>query len=386
MQRALTRRQARETGHAAQVQAPAPGLSLHQIADRNARVVLETIRQEGALTRSELAKRVQLTIPSVTTIVKRLVDDGLLAETPRAAKSTRRSSMEFALNPDGAFAIGLRVRRGRGQAVLVDLAGTIRESIAFAADDFVAACAGAVAALGETAGTGTIVGVGVATDEGRSADVMGLQQRLEPLPVATERESVTLALAEQPAGGSGGDSIVVMTVGRTVRAGLCLDGVAFGGVHGRAGRIGHMLTGPDRVPLDSVASIASLERFLGEAMPGNAALEDPARPIRDAGTDALLDSWVSIAANHLLDAIVALSGFTGPQQVLIGGDLPEDLIDRLIAQIETDRQGSARRPIPPPWLPQIRRAAHPRDGAVLGAALAVLYDTVLTHPSATRGG
>ncbi|QQA43908.1 ROK family transcriptional regulator [Pelagovum pacificum] len=337
------------------------------------------MRLAGPLTRAELAEAMALSVPAVTGITRRLEETGLLKSGQRSL-GPGRTALEYGLDPDGAFAIGLRLRRDRGEAALVDLAGTVRDVRRFQIADLLADTLPVIDSLVSGIDRARLAGFGLATDDGISADLLALRQELDPLPVITESETVALALAEAPSSGAP-DSLVVVTIGRRVRAGLVLGGAAFGGVNGRAGRIGRMRTGADRVTLDSVASTTSLAERIGAALPGWRSPTEPADLLATDGVAEVVACWTPVAATHLLDAVVALAGFTAPGRVLIGGDLPDAVIDELVSLMEAERRGAKNRPVPPPWLPRIQRAEHPRIGAARGAGLSVLYETVLLHPN-----
>src|SRR5262245_54665613 len=95
------------------------GRSPAQIADHNSRTLLETLRRSGPLTRNELSARLGLTIPGITNITRRLLDEGLITEARRKIPGAAVPTAHYALDPDGAFAIGLRPRDGTWEGVLV---------------------------------------------------------------------------------------------------------------------------------------------------------------------------------------------------------------------------------------------------------------------------
>ena len=73
------------------------------------------------------------------------------------------------------------------------------------------------------------------------------------------RDCVTALLAERTFGvGLVEGGIMLIIIDKRVRAGFLFRGAPFGGVHNRAGSIGLMRTGPDRVPLNSVAGLGAL--------------------------------------------------------------------------------------------------------------------------------
>lgn len=209
-------------------------------------------------------------------------------------------------------------------------------------------------------------------------DLQALGQVLAPLPVLAERDCVTAVLAERTLGiGNGEGSLMLVVIGDNIRAGLLLQGAPFGGVHGRAGGIGAMRTGTDHVTLDSVVGLSTLRALLSNserdilADGGNLPLTPVVR------------RWVKSAAGHLLDAIVATAGFLAPSAILIGGDLPRNVVEALIAQMSVERTDTAIRPVLTPWLSPMQPASFGGAGIAIGAALLPLFEQLLPSPMAT---
>ena len=95
------------------------GRTTAEIADHNSRIVLEALRRSGPLTRNELATRLGLSIPGITNIAQRLLDDAVILKTKRRVGGTGMPSAQYTLDPDGAFSIGMRFSKGwLGQCLL----------------------------------------------------------------------------------------------------------------------------------------------------------------------------------------------------------------------------------------------------------------------------
>src|SRR5882724_6615325 len=77
----------------------------------NERLALSLIRKAGSLPKAEIARLTKLSAQTVSVIVRQLEADGLLVkETPQRGK-VGQPLVPFSLDPDGAFAIGLKVGR-----------------------------------------------------------------------------------------------------------------------------------------------------------------------------------------------------------------------------------------------------------------------------------
>ena len=321
------------------------GRSPAQVADHNSRTILEALRRSGPMSRNDLTRLVGLTVPGITNITRRLLADGLILEDRRKSPNAQIPSAHYFLNPDGAFAIGARHRDGGVEAILIDLAGTIRARVTEAD------LPGAIAALQKLAGqNANIIGTGLAYDDSVApADGM-----------LSERTSVTATLAETTLGQGAPDaSLALLLIEDRITAGLFFNRRPLTGVHGRAGRIGEMLTGNDRRLLDEVASAASF---------------------RAGGQDrAAIARWTERAALHLFDAVFALTGFLAPDRIQIAGDLPAPVIDAIIAELRRLNAGREREPNAL-VLPMVAPATHGRDSVLLGAALLPLFARLLPSP------
>ena len=84
----------------------------------NERIVLQAVRQNGAMPKADLARLTQLSTQTVAIIVDRLMADGLLLKNERIRGKIGQPSVPISLNPDGAFSVGIQVGR-RGLEILV---------------------------------------------------------------------------------------------------------------------------------------------------------------------------------------------------------------------------------------------------------------------------
>src|SRR5215212_4062939 len=99
------------------------GTNLTYTKQYNLRIVHEVIRLFGPLSRADVARRTQLTGQTISNLVRELIDSGLVYEAERRSEGRGAPSMALALNPDGAYAVGL------------DLAGNVRQRVFMEVDD-----------------------------------------------------------------------------------------------------------------------------------------------------------------------------------------------------------------------------------------------------------
>jgi predicted NBD/HSP70 family sugar kinase len=353
------------------------GRAPSQIGDHNLRVTLEAIRRDGPLTRLELSSRSGLTGPGITNILRRLGDDGLITARKRVEGGSGQPSTEFAINADGAYGVGVRLRGEAADAVLIDLSGKVRENRSFPIEDPAEGIADAFRSITADFGRGgRLLGVGVAMEDPSTLDLERLERMLDPMKSFVERDSVTAILVERTFGVSPAEGgLMLIIIDDRVRAGFLFRGAPFGGVRKRAGAIGLMRTGADHVPLDSIASLKVLRQTL---TPEERAIFERCSTVEITPS---VHGWIRNAAGHLVDAIVASAGFLAPGAILLGGDLPVNLIEALIVEIAVERGDTAVRPFISPWISAIRPATFSGAGIAIGAALLPFFDALLPSPT-----
>ncbi|MBX4896890.1 ROK family transcriptional regulator [Rhizobium bangladeshense] len=353
------------------------GLRSGEIADRNIRVILEAIRRHGPLTRTELGRHSGLTGPGITNILRRLADEKLVTSNRRNGLGGRATATEFALRPEGAFSIGVKLRRTRGEIVLIDLSGQVHDRVYFDVEpeDGVGAVHASVMDMADRHATLPIVGLGIAANGWSDA----LSEQLAAMSTISrtyvENECTASLLAERTIGSTmpeGGLAMII--IDDDVQAGFLIRGIPYSGVHGRAGSIGEMLTGPDNVQLNTVVGFDSLRSRIGD--------KDFARLLKgEEFSSPSLSQWIRDAAGHLLDPIIAMAGFIAPSVVMIGGDLPQGVIEALIHQLSVERRDTSTRPLLTPWISPMRPASFSGGGVALGAALLPFLNTLLLPPA-----
>ncbi|MBB3561224.1 ROK family transcriptional regulator (plasmid) [Sinorhizobium sp. B11] len=369
------RRQAEET---AVTRGKTIGLRSGEIADRNIRVILEAIRRHGPLTRTELGQHSGLTGPGITNILRRLSDGGLVTSHRRNGAGNSATAAEFALRPDGAFSIGIRVRQSRGEAVLIDLSGQVHDREYFPltpATRVPSILSVTENMIGRHVGL-PIIGLGIGSNDWTAAESDELDAA-STLPAShVENECTASLLAERTIGAPAPEGgLAMIIIDEDVQAGFLVRGIPYSGVHGRAGSIGEMLTGPDNVRLNAVVGFGALRALVSEDEFGRlVAGEEPSSP--------QLTQWIRDAASHLLDPIIAMAGFIAPGVIMIGGDLPRSVIEALIHQLSVERRDTSKRPFLTPWISPMKPASFSGGGVALGAALLPFLNTLLPPVSA----
>ena len=91
----------------------------------NRRLVLETIRLLAPVARGEIAKRVGLTVQTVSTIIRELELQGFVRGVRETPKGRGLPPTFLNINPDGGYAIGVHVTPVELKAALINLSGDV---------------------------------------------------------------------------------------------------------------------------------------------------------------------------------------------------------------------------------------------------------------------
>ena len=368
----------------------------------NERVVLHAIRLHGQLSKAEIARVTHLTAQTVQIIIARLEADGLLLRLPAQRGRVGQPSVPMALDPDGAFSIGIKIGRRSMDMLLVDFVGRTRErfSIDYALPepdslfDLIGQRLAAMTRDLPARARRRLHGVGVAAplSLGGWKELLGMPSDLAArwaavdmrervaaitdLPVMLVKDTAAACVAELVAGrGRSIGSFLYIFIDTFVGGGLVVDSHLHGGLHGNAGAVGSMPLGlasakAERAPaqLLSVASLYQLEaRFSGKGLDPAAAGDDRslAQPWR-ASTLA----WVAQAAPAIALAINSAAGLLDIDDVIVDGAGCPDLLDLLLSHIglaldRYDWEGVAR--------PSLWRGTIGSDARAIGGALLPLH-------------
>ena len=88
----------------------------------NQGLVLELIKQQGPISRTAIAKRLNLALPTVMRIVDQLLNEGLIIAEGLGDSSGGAAPVLFNINPQSRYLIGVDVKR-RLTVILADLMG-----------------------------------------------------------------------------------------------------------------------------------------------------------------------------------------------------------------------------------------------------------------------
>jgi predicted NBD/HSP70 family sugar kinase len=328
----------------------------------NERVVLQAIRLHGALPKAEIARLTHLTPQTVQVIVARLEADGLVSKLAPVRGKVGQPSVPMALNPDGAYAIGLHIGRRRLDLLLVDFTGRVRErsvmQYPFPDPDLLFPEVEArIAALKNTlkpAQRARLQGIGVSAplSLGRWSALLGvpaamtakwdgldIRERLSAIsdgPVDFVKDTAAACVAELVAGrGRSIPSFLYLFVDTFIGGGLVIDSHLRAGVHGNAGAAGSLPLGlganeAGRPPaqLLSLASLYNLEgRYARAGLETGAASDD--RAFDDPWRLHTL-GWLREAAPAVAFAINSAACLLDLEGVIVDGSFAPALLAALL--------------------------------------------------------
>lgn len=371
----------------------------------NQRLIIGAIRERGPMSKAEVARATGLSAQAASVIMQSLVEEGLLILQDKVRGMIGQPSTPMALNPQGAYSVGVKIGRRSVEAVLIDFLGrqVAHREVGFAAPLPEVAlpaalnCARAVLAAAPC-GRDRIAGLGLAMPgelhawsrelglepdalaDWRGLDVAACLAEATGL-AATPYNDATAACAAEMALGEAVDAptVLYLYLGTFVGGGLVLDGRLYRGNRGNAAALGSMPmgAGPTGAPrqLIHAASLCLLEQRLAAlGLDPGAATGDPAPGTAAA---AAVADWSAEAAEALARAVVSVAAVVDVETVVLDG-LPSRARLAALADAVTQALGRFDRTGLSPFA--LRLGSLGRPARVLGAALLPLYERFSPDP------
>jgi glucokinase-like ROK family protein len=373
----------------------------------NRSAVLDLIRRCSPLSRSEIGRRLGLSLPTVMRIVEGLVEEDLVRYTVESepGRGHRRRLLRY--NPDNSLVIGIDLGGTKIFGALANIGGQILEEHylewhGVSAEHKFETVVDLVQRFldlpqaSEARVRGLAVGAPGVTDHRhgivRWAPALDwrdfpLQQRLQArfeLPVLVENDVNLAALGEHTFGiGRGCRDMILITLGTGMGAGLIVDGVLYRGAHDSAGEVGYLLPSVEALgmrydhfgAMESIVSGTGIaERAHQRLGPRAAEHALSARHVFEAARQG--EDWAQQVVDETIDyltlAIANISSVLDPELVILGGGVANSA-QALIPPICERMQGLI------PYPPRIEASDLGYRATVMGAiALTVLATTGYT--------
>ena len=384
-----------ETGSRAEL--PLSGADQSGVRLYNERLVLSLVRRFGQLSKIEVARMTGLSVQSTSTIMNRLGDEGLLRREAPLRGRVGQPTVPVSIDPEGAFAFGLKIGRRSSELVLVDFVGAIRHraTVEYAYPTPEAALAFAASALPELTARldarqkARLAGLGVALpfqlwswsdeigapagamDGWRSLDIGEEIGRLCGLSVTVCNDATSACAAEYYFGDAWRErDFLYFFLGEFLGGGLVINGSLYFGRSGNAAAVGSMpAPGPAGVTqLIHLASLYQLERRVERAGANPSSIWLTPEAWAEFGEP--LREWLDEAARALAYAIVSAISVIDVGSIVVDGAMPasvrQTICHLIAAELEKlDRRGLSDVRILP-------GAVGPDARAIGGAALPLI--------------
>lgn len=370
--------------------------------DINEYRVRDAIRRHGEITRGALGEELSLSAASISRIVRRLVDAGIVSEIAQVPEGPGRTSDGIRFNPRAGCVIAVDLGGTKCHGALADLEAEIL------AEDFrpTRESADAVTTLLATVGDlraravemqlpikAVVIGIPAVPDPQTGRVSAGpnvdwhdydLVERLSPHVLEPWRveNDVTLAAIGQAWRGEGRavSGFITLSIGTGIGAAIFADGQILRGRHNAAGEIGYLMTsraqfsdeGGPTASLESVASGPAIERRARELIAeGRETTLDPSGPTAaqvfraaQAG-DAAAGEVVGELVDHVAMTVVDLTAILDPERIILDGSVGralEPYAHRIARRIGTQL----------PHSPELRFSRLGPNATVIGAIAGAL--------------
>ena len=333
-----------------------PTGSLESLRERNRMRVIDALRQRGAVSRADIARRTGLSRSTVSSLVADLQSAGLVvdreaASAPRGPEGGRPPTL-VALDPSAGAIVGIDFGHRHVRVAVSDLSFTVLAESAESIDVDTAGhesldlAAGLTERLLDDAGVDRTrvlaAGMGLPGPIDRASGLVhsrailpsldGIDSSAEMesrlgMPVHLDNDANVGALGESTFGaGAGYEVMAYLRLSAGIGAGLVIGGRTFRGARGVAGEIGHVLVDAQG-PICRCGNRGCLETFVaGPALcellrRSHGPLTVPQLLGLAAEGDAGCRRVLHDAGRVVGRAVADLCNFINPDLVVVGGDL-----------------------------------------------------------------
>lgn len=352
------------------------------------RRLMGMLLRSGPTSQADVTRAMDLTQPTVSRIVAGLLAKGMIEAGARPPAGRGQPSALLSLKADYAYALGVSLVGGALALDLVDFSGTLiwRAEATFEAmthaavgEHLAAFKAEALAATGVRADRLFAVGVGVSgffvgegelmntpalLDDWALTDIAPILADALALPALVENDGNTAAVGEALRGaGLRYANLAYFQITNGFGGGLVIDGRPYRGAHGNAGEFAVLW---QALGLEH----PNLERLRTLLVAHGAPRDSLANMLDALDLDHPgVEAWLDEAVRAYSLAAAAAAAVVDCEAIVLGGEIPGPLAERLAGRMTI--AGTQRRGRPKP-LPDILPSEAPGDAVSLGGALLAL--------------
>ncbi|MEV0388364.1 ROK family transcriptional regulator [Nonomuraea sp. NPDC050643] len=393
------------------------GTNLPKVGSYNRAVVLEAIQASDGISRVQIAAVAGLTAQTVSVIVRRLLEEGLVVEDGSAPSSGGKPRTILRVDARAGYAVGVHFDPLELSCVLADLAGRPVARLHLPVrprarpDAVIRQMARSARRILREAGVpdGKVLGVGLACPgpldgEGVMVSpprlpgwdrvpIKGLLHEYTGFPVTVDNDATAAAIGERWAGiARSTPSFAYLYLGTGIGGGLVLDNQVYRGSSLNAAEFGHITVEPDgpecycgnRGCVEAVCCPSAIEAAMNSGgpagrAPGHAAIcaaaaagEPEARRVIERVADRLADAAVSVV--NMLDIDLLVLGGPALREV---GEIYREVIARAVSARPLARRLHAVR---------VETSPIAADAAAIGAASLVFHATYAPRLGALLSG
>ncbi|MBX3086253.1 MAG: ROK family transcriptional regulator [Anaerolineae bacterium] len=372
----------------------------------NRSAIIEVIRLNSPISRTEIAHRLQLSLPTVMRIIDELTAEGWVRPHGGSEWSGGRRRSLLSFNAEAHAVIGIDLGGTKMYGAIADLAGTVIDELEFTrhgttGDSTYERLAELIQTLLNSDKIGDRhmrgIGVGVPGITRHRTGVVewapSLNWRDYPLceklaarfalPIMIDNDLNFAALGELWFGaGENAQNMVLIAIGTGIGAGIIIDGSLYRGANEAAGEVGYLLPGRQflNTRYDTFGALENVASGTGIAEQARQFLKGQ----RDQATlDALTsedvfeavrrgEAWARTVLDEVIDYLAILVGsisaYLDPEVIVIGGGVAR-AADLLIAPILKRIEGT----VPTP--PKLVASTLGTRATVSGAIANVLHNT-----------
>lgn len=383
------------------------GVNQSLVRNHNERLLLSILQRHGGLPGVDLARRMGLSPPAISTILRNLEKEGILRRGEPMRGKVGKPSIPMELDPDGILSLGMKVGRRSADLLLLDLSGTVRTQFhvtySYPLPDnifgFLERGLSDILRTLDSDAQRRVCGIGIAApfelwkwniltgaaaqrfQSWKDVDFAEQVAQFTDLPVFMLNDATAACQAEHLYGrGKEFRDYAYFFIGSFIGGGIVLNHTVFGGNQGNAGAFGSMrATGPlgESQQLIDVASLHLLEaRLMEVGLTPDVLWRLP----QDWSTlTRYVDPWIGQTAQELAKAALSVCSVFDFEAILIDGAFPLEVREELVKRVRRYLVNQDTRGL---IVPQIEAGSIGVNAREIGAASSPIFSQFLLNANA----